>query len=134
MTRYSIFSRPGGSLKRKETLSKRVAREQMLFLIHTGHYLRQCCAINTAVKPIKRRPRQRLLPLLFRRFYRQSFLPATCAPLDLAPLPTCRLMRRDRKRNRKESVVWFSGAVRRRRKRHRKRKEKREARESDVSR
>lgn len=64
MTRYSIFSRPGGSLKRKETLSKRVAREQMLFLIHTGHYLRQCCAINTAVKPIKRRPRQRLLPLL----------------------------------------------------------------------
>lgn len=57
------------SLGRKHSRRRGKAREQTLFLIHTGHYLRQCCAINTAVEPIKRTARS----VARRRFYRRSF-------------------------------------------------------------
>lgn len=110
--RCSIFSRarPASlSLGRKHSRRRRKAREQTLFLIHTGHYLGQCCAINTAVEPIKRTARSAARRRLYRRsFFFFFFLSTTCAPLDLVPLPTCRLMRRDGERNRKESAVWFS--------------------------
>lgn len=96
--------RPTGfSLGRKHSRGK--TGKQTFFLINFSHYTRQCRAINTAVEPIKGLRQRNALSLLYRR----SFLPVTCPPLDLVPLPTCRLMRRDRDRNRKESAIWFSG-------------------------
>lgn len=70
-TRCSIFfahARASLSLGRKHSRRRGKAREQTLFLIHTGHYLRQCCAINTAVEPIKRTARGAAR----HRFYRRS--------------------------------------------------------------
>lgn len=52
---HSEGNTPAGEARRGK------AREQTLFLIHTGHYLWQCCAINTTVEPIKRTARSTAL-------------------------------------------------------------------------
>lgn len=90
-----------------------------------GHYPRQCCAINTAVEPIKRRPRAAQPPSPRPPFIAGLFCTREDAPAlaRFSPPPTCRLMKRDRQRSRKELTVRFRGGGRITREREREKEE-----------